>query len=108
MFAMAGIGDLPDTIIGRSIILRMRRRAPSETVHPWRRRTYYDEGNAIRERLTAWARYRCLDHSTVTDYNEFLKQRGHFLEKREVGVLPWHLHYRRLAALFCPTNTDAE
>jgi hypothetical protein len=32
--AMAGIGDLPDTIIGRSIILRMRRRAPSETVHP--------------------------------------------------------------------------
>ncbi|MFP6815194.1 MAG: DUF3631 domain-containing protein, partial [Pseudomonadales bacterium] len=53
--AMAGIGDLPDTIIGRSIILRMRRRAPSETVHPWRRRTYYDEGNALRERLSAWA-----------------------------------------------------
>ena len=53
--AMAGIGDLPDTIMGRSIILRMRRRAPSETVEPWRRRMYYQEGNALRERISAWA-----------------------------------------------------
>jgi hypothetical protein len=53
--AMAGIGDLPDTIMSRSIILRMRRRAPSETVKPWRRRTYYDEGNKLRERLSVWA-----------------------------------------------------
>jgi hypothetical protein len=53
--AMAGIGDLPDTIMGRSIILRMRRRAPSETVEPWRRRMYYDEGNKLRERLSTWA-----------------------------------------------------
>ena len=53
--AMAGIGDLPDTIMGRSIILRMRRRAPSEYVEPWRRRMYYTEGNALRERLAAWA-----------------------------------------------------
>jgi hypothetical protein len=53
--AMAGIGDLPDTIMGRSIVLRMRRRGPSEIVHPWRRRMYYDEGNELRERLSAWA-----------------------------------------------------
>jgi len=53
--AMAGIGDLPDTIMGRSIILRMRRRAPSETVEPWRRRMYYPEGNALRERISVWA-----------------------------------------------------
>ena len=32
-----------------------RRRAPSEIVHPWRRRMYYDEGNELRERLSAWA-----------------------------------------------------
>jgi hypothetical protein len=53
--AMAGIGDLPDTIMGRSIILRMRRRAPGEYVKPWRRRMYYEEGNALRERLAEWA-----------------------------------------------------
>ena len=53
--AMAGIGDLPDTIMGRSIILRMRRRSPNETVKPWRRRMYYQEGNALRERLAEWA-----------------------------------------------------
>jgi hypothetical protein len=53
--AMAGIGELPDTILGRSVILRMRRRAPNERVEPWRRRLYYPEGNAIRERLSAWA-----------------------------------------------------
>jgi len=53
--ALAGIGDLPDTIMGRSVILRMRRRAPNEVVVPWRRRVYYDEGNALRERMMGWA-----------------------------------------------------
>ncbi len=53
--AMAGIGDLPDTLMGRSIILRMRRRLPNETVAPWRRRVYLAEGNALRNRLAAWA-----------------------------------------------------
>ena len=53
--AMAGIGDLPDTIMGRSVILRMRRRAPNEVVTPWRRRVYFDEGNALHERMGLWA-----------------------------------------------------
>jgi hypothetical protein len=53
--ALAGIGDLPDTIMGRSVILRMRRRAPNEVVTPWRRRVYFEEGNALRERMMAWA-----------------------------------------------------
>ena len=30
--ALAGIGDLPDTILDRSVLIRMRRRAPDETV----------------------------------------------------------------------------
>jgi hypothetical protein len=53
--AMAGIGDLPDTILGRSIILRMRRRAPSEHVEPYRRRVYLTEGKALHERVATWA-----------------------------------------------------
>jgi hypothetical protein len=55
--AMAGIGDLPDTIMGRSVILRMRRRSPSEMVKPWRRRVYYNEGIALHDRLEAWASF---------------------------------------------------
>ena len=36
--ALAGLGWLPDTILSRSIIIRMRRRAPDERIEPFRRR----------------------------------------------------------------------
>ncbi len=52
--ALAGIGDLPDTILTRSICVRMRRRAPNEIVEPYRRRLFEAEGHAIRERLADW------------------------------------------------------
>jgi hypothetical protein len=54
--AMAGLGALPDTILTRSVVVRMRRRAPAETVEPYRRRIHAPQGNAIRERLAEWAR----------------------------------------------------
>ena len=38
--AMAGLGWLPDTILTRSVIVRMRRRAPDELVEPFRRRIH--------------------------------------------------------------------
>jgi hypothetical protein len=53
--AMAGLGDLPDTILTRSVIIRMRRRAPGEHVEPYRRRLYEKEGDVLRERLSGWA-----------------------------------------------------
>jgi hypothetical protein len=53
--ALAGIGDLPDTILSRSIVVRMRRRAPHERVKAFRRRMYEREGTALRERLEIWA-----------------------------------------------------
>ena len=53
--ALAGIGDLPDTILSRSILVPMRRRAPSERVEPYRPRLHDAEGFAIRDRLAAWA-----------------------------------------------------
>ena len=34
MAALAGIGALPDTIMDRAVVIRMRRRAPGETVAP--------------------------------------------------------------------------
>ena len=36
--AMAGLNDLPDTIMSRSITVRMKKRAPSEQVKPCRQR----------------------------------------------------------------------
>jgi hypothetical protein len=53
--AMAGLGSLPDTILTRSVIVRMRRRAPNETVESWRKRVHEPQGHALRERLAKWA-----------------------------------------------------
>lgn len=53
--ALAGLGDLPDTIMSRSVIIRMRRRAPHEQVEPFRTRVHESPGHAIRDRLAAWA-----------------------------------------------------
>jgi hypothetical protein len=53
--AVAGLGSLPDTILTRSVIIRMRRRAPNEKVEPFRQRIHEKEGHALRDRLAAWA-----------------------------------------------------
>ena len=52
--ALAGLGDLPDTIMSRSVIIRMRRRAPNEKVDPFRSREHDHLGHAIRDRLAGW------------------------------------------------------
>jgi hypothetical protein len=51
--ALAGLYDLPDTIASRSIVVRMRRRAPGEAVEPYRLRIHEAQGLAIGERLAA-------------------------------------------------------
>jgi Protein of unknown function (DUF3631) len=53
--ALAGLNDLPDTIHSRSVIVRMRRRAPHEKAEPWRNRIHKPQGEALREQLAAWA-----------------------------------------------------
>lgn len=53
--ALAGLGNLPDTLMTRSVVIRMRRRAPAERVTPFRRRVNEAEGHAIRDNLAAWA-----------------------------------------------------
>jgi len=52
--ALAGLDDLPDTIMTRSIVVRMRRRAPTERIEPYRRRVHQDEGHELRDDLAAW------------------------------------------------------
>jgi len=53
--ALAGLGDLPDTILSRAVIIRMRRRGPNEMILPFRRRAYKSEGHALRDRLVMWS-----------------------------------------------------
>ncbi|MFD7507365.1 DUF3631 domain-containing protein [Streptomyces sp. NPDC059850] len=56
MAALAGIGDLPDTIMDRSVVVRMRRRAAGESVSAFRTGRDTPALHAIRDRLTAWLR----------------------------------------------------
>lgn len=53
--ALAGLGNLPDTILTRSVVIKMRRRAPSERVEPYRRRIHAAEGHRLRDQLAKWA-----------------------------------------------------
>jgi hypothetical protein len=52
--ALAGLGNLPDTIMSRSIVVRMRRRSPTEKVEPYRR-INAPQGHRLRDQLSAWA-----------------------------------------------------
>jgi hypothetical protein len=52
--ALAGLGNLPDTILTRSVIVRMRRRSQDERVKPFRRRLEEAEGTRLRELLEEW------------------------------------------------------
>jgi hypothetical protein len=54
--AMAGLGELPDTIRTRSVIVPMRRRSRDEIVEPYRERQNGAELEATRDLLAAWAR----------------------------------------------------
>jgi hypothetical protein len=53
--ALAGLGDLPDTLMSRSLIVRMRRRAPDERVEPFRYRLHAGPGHGLRDQLADWA-----------------------------------------------------
>jgi hypothetical protein len=52
--ALAGLNDLPDTLASRSILVRMRRRAPDEHVEPFRLREHADDGHRLRDQLAEW------------------------------------------------------
>jgi hypothetical protein len=54
MAALAGIGCMPDTIEDRAVIVKMRRRARSEKVAPYRHRRDRPPLRQLAERLAAW------------------------------------------------------
>jgi hypothetical protein len=54
--ALAGLGLLPDTLLSRSVIVRMRRRHAGERVEPFRRRIHGTEGRRIFDLIDTWAK----------------------------------------------------
>lgn len=65
MAALAGIGAMPDTIEDRAVVVRMRRRAPGETVAPYRHRRDSPALRALARQLTAWLRVNLRDLETA-------------------------------------------
>ncbi len=53
--ALAGLGDIPETILSRSILVKMRRRAAHEHVDAYRRRVHAPEGHSVRDAVATWA-----------------------------------------------------
>lgn len=52
---LAGLHDLPDTIMSRAVVVAMKRRAPGEKVKPWRIREDEPKAQALGARLAQWA-----------------------------------------------------
>jgi len=53
--AMAGLGNLPDTLMSRSVILQMKRRRGGEKVQQFRDRLHRPEGRELQTRIASWA-----------------------------------------------------
>lgn len=56
MAALAGIGQMPDTIEDRAVVIRMRRRAPGESVAPYRHRRDGPQLRQLANDLNEWLR----------------------------------------------------
>lgn len=54
MAALAGIGQLPDTVSDRAVNIRMKRRKHGETVQPFRERRDRPSLDVARKRFTQW------------------------------------------------------
>jgi hypothetical protein len=51
--AVAGIGEPPPTIMSRAVVIKMRRRSPSERVEPFRSRLFEGLGHQLRDRMSS-------------------------------------------------------
>ncbi|GAB4087025.1 DUF3631 domain-containing protein [Myceligenerans cantabricum] len=66
MAALAGIGEMPDTIEDRAVVVVMRRRAPGETVAPYRVRRDRPGLDKLRADLGRWMRSKMRDLELAT------------------------------------------
>jgi hypothetical protein len=52
--ALAGLGELPDTIADRAVVIPMKKRKRTERVEPWRGRVHGSEATLLGELLGSW------------------------------------------------------
>jgi hypothetical protein len=108
--AVAGLGSLPDSILTRSVIIRMRPRHAGEHVDPFRRRLEFAAGNRIREAIEAWAR------SAQIELNELpneIQDRDADAWESLIAVADaiggqWPVRARRAAVSLVADSKDAE
>jgi hypothetical protein len=112
--ALAGLGWLPDTILTRSVIIRMRRRAPHEKVTPFRRRVHAPTGLALRRQLAAWGK------TLVTDMTAARPEMPPGIEDRDADIWepllaiadaagePWAEQARTAAVELVAVSREAE
>ena len=108
--AMAGLGILPDTILTRSIVIQMRRRAPTEHIEPYRRRMHRKEGVALRNLIEKWAEKYQLD-GKYPDMPEGVEDRSAdvwepLLAIADAAGEQWTIRAREAAQVFVKVSVD--
>ena len=109
--AIAGLGWLPDTILTRSIIIRMRRRAPNEAVEPFRRRIHPKQAAPICEAVEAWAR--TIGDITWPELPEEIQDRDADVWESLIAIADliggeWPQRARKAAVALVSAGQDAE
>jgi hypothetical protein len=98
--ALAGLDDLPDTIMTRSVIVRMKRRRPDERVEPWRRRINGAAAAQLYRQLMAWS-------NSATPLQDGWPSMPNGIEDRDADVWEALLAVADLAGDHWPTTARA-
>jgi hypothetical protein len=78
--AMAGLNELPDTLMTRSVVIRMKRRKSTEAIEPYRRRVYRSEAEEIYRGLSEWS------VTVVTDVTDSWPSMPPGIEDRDADI----------------------
>jgi hypothetical protein len=110
--ALAGIGWLPDTLMSRSVIVRMRRRHQAEKIEPFRRRIHGKQGERIRNEIGAWVRS-VPDHIEWPDLPREIQDRAADIWEPLIAVADlaggkWPRLAREAAVALVAVATDTE
>ena len=112
MVALAGIGDMPDTIMDRAVIIRMRRRAPGEEVEPYRTRRDRPPLEAIGRRLASWTEARAAELKNAAPDLPVEDRAADNWEPlvaiADLAGADWPARARKAAVLLCAEDADAD
>jgi Protein of unknown function (DUF3631)/CHC2 zinc finger len=96
--AILAIGNLPDTLMDRSIVISMRRRLPTEVVARFRRRSASEQAVGIVNIITSW-----VEHHKDEIAKAYAKEKLDFLADREADI--WEPLFA-IASIAVPDRLD--